>query len=264
MKPHVLQGAGKRDASPATPLLRLADTARKFLEISDSSLLLRRVCEESCGLLTANRALIARVDFGEVIRQEIIQLHQAPPDFIDLAERSTIVQKLPDLFREGRPLVTDGLVFDPGSKLSDAKNQTVCIIPLIVDREPYGWLALIHLSHREYSREDRTLAESLGDLASVAIRNASRQRDSARTLVRGTALSTAATELAEGLDLSAVLESLVKSAARVFGGEAGFRILEGEHLVRAAATPAARFSMKTERVQLDTSLGGRAFSGRRS
>jgi PAS domain S-box-containing protein len=222
-------------------------------------MLLRRVCEESCDLLGADRALIARVDFNEVIRQEIIQVHQAPPEFLDLAERSTLVlQMLPDLFREGRPHIAQGLVFDPNSDLGDAGNQTVCIVPLIVDREPYGWLALVHLSSKEYFHEDLMLAESLGDLASLAIRNASRERDSTRTLVRGTALSAAAAQLAEGRGLSAVLESLAESAARVFGGEAGFRILEDEHLVRAAATPAARFSMKTDRARIDTTLGGRA------
>ncbi len=259
MSPQVPQDARQRETSPPAPLSRLADTSRKFFETTDPSMLLRRVCEESCDLLGADRALIARVDFGEVIRQEIIQVHQVPPEFLDLAERSTLVsQMLPDLFREGRPHVIQGLVFDPNSVLGDAGNQTVCIVPLIVDREPYGWLGLVHLSSKEYSHEDLMLAESLGDLASLAIRNAGRERDSTRALVRGTALTAAAAQLAEGGGLSAVLESLAESAARVFGGEAGFRILEDEHLVRAAATTAARFSMKTDRARIDTTLGGRA------
>jgi signal transduction histidine kinase len=50
--------------------------------------------------------------------------------------------------------------------------------------------------------------------------------------------------------------SVVEAAAAVFDGDAGCRLLEGEALVRAATTPAARAVMVADRLQMGESISG--------
>jgi signal transduction histidine kinase len=63
--------------------------------------------------------------------------------------------------------------------------------------------------------------------------------------------------LMRGLDLPVVLSTIASSAARVFGGEAGFRLLEGDELVRVGATEGAAAAMARERIRVGESLSGR-------
>lgn len=84
-----------------------------------------------------------------------------------------------------------------------------------------------------------------------------------RRYARLTALIDVTRQLTQGLDLPAVLHTISGSAAQVFDGEAGFRLLEGEFLVRVGTTPGARKVMLRERLRLGESLAGRvAVSGR--
>jgi len=62
--------------------------------------------------------------------------------------------------------------------------------------------------------------------------------------------------LVAGLDLPTTLASIAEAAAALFEGEAGFRLLEGDELVRVGATPAARQAMARERLRLGESLSG--------
>lgn len=66
-----------------------------------------------------------------------------------------------------------------------------------------------------------------------------------------------AQRLTRGLDLPTVLHAIADAAAQVFGGEAGFHLLEGESLVRMGATPGAKAAMMQERARLGESLSGR-------
>ena len=63
--------------------------------------------------------------------------------------------------------------------------------------------------------------------------------------------------LTRGLDLAAVLGSIASAAAQVFEGEAGFRLVEGDELVRIGATPGAQEAMARDRLRLGESLSGR-------
>lgn len=58
------------------------------------------------------------------------------------------------------------------------------------------------------------------------------------------------------LGLPAVLDSISSAAAEVFRGEAGFRLVEGDWLVRVGGTPGAREVMPRERLRIGESVSG--------
>ena len=59
------------------------------------------------------------------------------------------------------------------------------------------------------------------------------------------------------LDLPGLLGSISEAAAEIFDGEAGFRLAEGQWLVRVGATPGAMEVMATERIGIGESISGR-------
>jgi GAF domain-containing protein len=68
--------------------------------------------------------------------------------------------------------------------------------------------------------------------------------------------------LTRGLDLTTVMAAITEAATTLFQGDAGFRLLEGDYLVRKFVTPRAREVMPKERIRLGESLSGRvAVSG---
>jgi PAS domain S-box-containing protein len=64
--------------------------------------------------------------------------------------------------------------------------------------------------------------------------------------------------LTRGLELPVVLNTIAEAAATVLGGEAAFRLVEGEYLVRMGATPGAKAAMPRDRLRIGESLSGRA------
>ena len=67
-----------------------------------------------------------------------------------------------------------------------------------------------------------------------------------RSHERLTMLVEVAKQLTRQLELPVLLTCVAEAAASVFEGEAGFRLVEGEYLVRAGATPGARQAMLAE------------------
>ena len=72
-----------------------------------------------------------------------------------------------------------------------------------------------------------------------------------------TTLVEVARRLTSRLDLPAVLDAVAEAAADVFKGEIGFRLIEGDDLVRYRATPHARHVMRRERLKIGESISGR-------
>lgn len=70
-------------------------------------------------------------------------------------------------------------------------------------------------------------------------------------------LVTVAQRLTRGLTLPTVLYGIADATAEVFEGEAAFRLVEGEWLVRMGATPGVHASTVFDRVRLGESLSGR-------
>jgi GAF domain-containing protein/DNA-binding response OmpR family regulator/HPt (histidine-containing phosphotransfer) domain-containing protein len=120
-------------------------------------------------------------------------------------------------------------------------------------------LAVLVLNGRRPFRIDLDTRDVLGSFtsqAAVAIHNARLYRESERRRQGLTALLDVSQRLTRGLDLLVVLDSIAAAAATLFEGEAGFRLVEGDFLVRAGVTPGARKAMARERIRIGESLSG--------
>ena len=69
-------------------------------------------------------------------------------------------------------------------------------------------------------------------------------------------LAAVSRRLTAELDLPGLLGSISEAAAEIFEGEAGFRLAEGEWLVRVGATPGAMEASPSERVRIGESIAG--------
>lgn len=109
---------------------------------------------------------------------------------------------------------------------------------------------------------DHELLKVFATQAAIAIVNAQLFQRSEVQRTRSAALVNIAQQLTQGLDLQSVLSLISEAAAQVFEGEASFRLVEGDFLVRVGATPGALQMMTQERVRIGESISGRvALSG---
>jgi PAS domain S-box-containing protein len=129
-------------------------------------------------------------------------------------------------------------------------------LPILFEGALLGVLALYGPQPFHFAPEDQELLDSFVAQAAVAIRNARLYRESEEQRQRLATFVDVTQRLTRGLELPTVLQAIAEAAAQVFGGEAGFRLLEGEELVRAATTPGARQTMVRERVPVGESLSG--------
>jgi GAF domain-containing protein/CheY-like chemotaxis protein len=130
-------------------------------------------------------------------------------------------------------------------------------IPLIAEGELLGVLALNGPEPFAFGEEDEAVLQTFVGQAAVAIRNARLYEASERRRRDFEALVDVGQSITRGLDLETVLRSVVQAVATLFQGEAGVRLLEGEFLVRKAATPVARELMQRDRLRVGESLSGR-------
>lgn len=135
--------------------------------------------------------------------------------------------------------------------------RSMLALPIVLEDTLLGVLSLCGQQPFHFSPADHDLLGSFVSQAAMAIRNVRLYRDAAEQHKRLTTLVAVGQRLTRGLDLPTVLNAVTEAAAAVFGGEAGFRLLEGDCLVRASATPGARQVMQRERLPLQGSLTGR-------
>lgn len=130
-------------------------------------------------------------------------------------------------------------------------------VPILLEDRAIGIITLMGKENAQITNKDIPLIQSLANLGGIAIQNARLFHESEDKGKRLTALLEVTQRLTRGLDLASVLKSISESAASLFDGEAGFRILEGDELVRVAATQGALLTMVTERLQIGESISGR-------
>lgn len=128
--------------------------------------------------------------------------------------------------------------------------------PIMLGDRLLGAITMHRRAPYPVTPETQALLGSLVAQAAVALDNARLYQDAEGRRRRLAALVEVAQRLTRGLDLPAVLNGIAEAAATVFEGEAGFRLLDGEFLVRAGATPGAREVMVKDRVRIGESLSG--------
>ncbi|MBI4608847.1 MAG: GAF domain-containing protein [Candidatus Rokubacteria bacterium] len=172
---------------------------------------------------------------------------------IGLAVRERQAVVTPDLLTDPRVVLTPEM----RSRAERAAFHAVLAIPLAVKDKVIGALAVGDRAGRVFSDEEVRLAQAFADQAALALENARLYQESEVGRNRLATLVDVAQRLTRGLDLPVVLNSIAEAVAAVFQGEAGFRLLQGEELVRVGGTPGALKVMVKERIRLGESLSGR-------
>jgi GAF domain-containing protein len=165
---------------------------------------------------------------------------------------------------ERRPVWSADILGDPAFQLSERTRRFIestgrraaLAVPILAGERVLGALITGREETGPFTGEEVRLLETAAACAAVALENA---RLYAEAEGRGRRLATlveVGQRLTRDLDLAAVVGSIVEAAAAVFEGDAGCRLLEGDALVRAATTPAARAVMEPDRLPMGESIAG--------
>ncbi len=133
----------------------------------------------------------------------------------------------------------------------------VIALPLKAHAEIIGALALVDMPGRIFTDTESRVLTTFTDLAALALGNAQLYEESAARRRRLASMVGVARKLTSRLDLSSVLKTVSEAASEIFEAEVGFRLVEGDELVRFGATPGAREVMVRERLKLGESISGR-------
>jgi PAS domain S-box-containing protein len=143
------------------------------------------------------------------------------------------------------------------------KHVAVLAEPLLYRERLVGVLSVNRNDPaRPFTVEDQRLVRLFASQAAIAIVNARLYQEGEIRQQQFATLVHVTQGLTRGLDLTTVMAAITEAAATLFQGDAGFRLLEGDYLVRKFVTPRAREMMHRERLRLGESLSGQvAVSG---
>ncbi|MBI4271750.1 MAG: GAF domain-containing protein [Candidatus Rokubacteria bacterium] len=256
----------RRSEERARKLTTLSSITRLIASASDSDHVFEAVAEAAVGLLGAKAAYVWTED---ATRQVLVPRARraADPD----TEATIRAQGLPSLARTSG--VIGGVVDTRAAEfiadiqkdarwlnraLIEALDLHGCVVmPLLVDDDAVGVMTIVWGEPGEFSAETRELIQLLADHAAIAIRNA--RLLEALTLRQGRleALLGATTELACLQPVELVLERIAEACGHLLATDSvGFRLVEGDDLVMAAATGDARELMRRQRLKIGESLSG--------
>ena len=135
-------------------------------------------------------------------------------------------------------------------------------LPVVLDDTLLAVLTMLGRAPFRFDEDDRALLDTLVAQVALVIRNARLYEESERRRRQMATLVSVSSRMTRRLELSTVLTSLAEAATELFSGEAGFRLIEGDELVRVSATPGALRAMPVERLPIAGTLAGRvALSG---
>ena len=145
----------------------------------------------------------------------------------------------------------------PGwARLHDIRSYIAC--PVRDAERTIGVITCMAQRADFFGPEELDLLGTLASQAAIAIRNSKLYAESESQRARMSTLVEVTQWLSRGLDLPNILKSISEAAARLFGGEAGFRLREEDFLVRAWTTPGATRVMPQERIRMGESASGLA------
>jgi GAF domain-containing protein len=138
-------------------------------------------------------------------------------------------------------------------------------VPLLLGARILGALAIGTDSRRPYTDEEMALLQSLADQAAIAIENARLFFDEQTRRAYLNALLEINTKIGALAPTETLLTSIAEEAARLLAVDnAGFRLLEGDHLVLAGLAGTATQTMLRPRLRVDESLSGRVMTAGRA
>jgi GAF domain-containing protein/CheY-like chemotaxis protein len=143
------------------------------------------------------------------------------------------------------------------NRFSEGRIESYLAVPILRDNRCIAHLAVNHTRPDAFTDEHKNLMAAVAGHLGSAIRNASLFQESKERGRRLETLVEVTRRITGGLTLEDVLFGIAEDAAKVFDGEAGFRILEGDYLRLAASTSGAAKIMGEERLRVGESISGR-------
>lgn len=252
-----LHGAARRREQRLAQLVAMASSLTAETDVDD---LLRQVAErtlEAVGPGVVNLWLVAGEGDELVLRAQAGLVAEAPT-----------VSRLPAgqglmgrVVRTGRRVaVRDGAAEPDTVNAEWFRTHGMAGfagVPMRVGGRAVGGLSLTLRERRRPDEETVLVLQAFADHAAAAVERARVHQRVDTHARRLAAMVAVARRLSGEMDRARLLGGVAAAAAEVFGGEAGFRVVEGEWLVRAGATPGALEAMVSERLRLGESISGR-------
>ncbi len=243
----------------------LADVGRLLAETLDVDVVGQRVADTVRLLLGASTSMVFRVDAATEDLVAIAISGERESEHVRglVLPRGTGAAGY--AAREGQPVTSPDVLADPRvtfrperrERLQQRADRAILAVPLIVRDRVIGVFAIRDYTGRVFTDHDVRLAQAFANHAAVAIQNAHLYAESERRHRSLATLVEVSQRLTRGLQLPVVLGSIADAAGQLFGGEAGFRLIEGDELVRVGATAGAQVGMARERLRLGESISGR-------
>ena len=239
-------------------LATLIEVARKLTSLLDVSAVLDTVAEAAVEVFGGEVAF-------RLIEGEDLVLSRATPGARHrlVRERLKVGESISGcVAATGEPIVTADVPRDSRviaeHRVADQSGRTDALmcVPIRGGSQILGTLNIYGARGRLFDDAALSIAMSLADQAGVALQNARLYQESLEQR-RGLATLVELTRRLTGrLDLVTVLGSIAEAAALLFRGEAGFRLIEDESLVRIGATAGALGAMARERLRLGEAISG--------
>ena len=256
-----LHEATERQARQAT---KLSEVAGQLASTLDVDLVLDRVTQTILDLLSCDASGVYAYDEtrGGLVVRRGLHLDPELSRNIVLRPGEGVVGRA---FAERRPVWTRdreadaALEYTPDTEaLVRAKAPRAYLaVPVTSGEVVHGVLISHYLMPHNFTPTEVELFSILAAHAAIALERARLFHESdARRRDLG-ALVAVTQRVTRGLDLHTVLGGIAEAAAELFHGEAGFRLIEGEFLVRGAVTPGAAGVMARERLRVGESISGR-------
>jgi GAF domain-containing protein len=206
--------------------------------------------------VTAERTLevvctVARVNFGGVFRYDratrtlVLTAHRGllPDDIERLRVRSLDESHIGEVIRSGRPVVTDltasrVLTPDVVERVKVGGYRTQLALPIPVNGETWGVMALITREARTFDADELTLLQAVAHQVGQAVARAALLAESREKSRRLETLARLAQTLTATLSLDEVFRRVVDAAIELFGSSAAELWLvddDDHHVSRRAA-----------------------------
>jgi GAF domain-containing protein len=233
--------------------------------------------------LTAERTLevvcgVAHVPFGGVFRFDratqtlVLVAHRGllPDDVERLRVRSLDQSHVGEVIRVGRPVVTDLaasrlLTPEVAERVKAGGYQTQLALPIPVNGETWGVMALITREARTYDADELTLLQAVAHQVGQAVARAALLAEGREKSRRLETLARLAQTLSATLSLDDVFHRVVDAAIELFASSTAQLWLvddDGRHVSRRAAAGSQPSPDEVERVAVGNGLVGRVVATR--
>ena len=256
-----LHAATERQARQATKLYEVAGQLASTLDLDR---VLDQVAQTTLGLLTCDASGIYAYDEtrgGLVLRRE---LHLDPELSQNLVLRPgegvagrAFLERRPVWTRDRESDAALEYIPTTGALVHARAPRAYLAVPVASGDVVHGVLICFYRQPHDFTPAEVELFSILAAHTAIAIERARLFHESeARRRDLG-ALVAVTQRVTRGLDLHAVLRGITEAAAELFQGEASFRLVEGDSLVRVAVTPGAEEITAAERIPIGESISGR-------